>query len=141
MRIRYLPETLINQIPAGEVIERPPAAVKELVENSIDAGARKITVDIRAGGKSLIVVTDDGGGMNCQELEAAIDRHATSKLPDADLLNIKHMGFRGEALPSIAAVSRLKISTARNGESWEISVAGGKKKAPFSPAAIPVARK
>ncbi len=140
MRIRYLPETLINQIAAGEVIERPAAAVKELVENSIDAGARKIGIDIRAGGKSLIVVTDDGGGMSHEELEAAIDRHATSKLPDADLLNIKHMGFRGEALPSIAAVSRLKISTARNGESWEISVAGGKKSA-AQPCGHPVGTK
>lgn len=130
MRIRYLPETLINQIAAGEVIERPAAAVKELVENSIDAGASRINVDIREGGKSLIVVSDDGFGMSREELVAALDRHATSKLPDDDLFDIKHMGFRGEALPSIAAVSRLKISTRQGNEGWEISVEGGKKGSP-----------
>lgn len=127
MRIRYLPETLINRIAAGEVIERPAAAVKELVENSIDAGANQIDIDIREGGKSLIVVSDDGFGMSREELNAALDRHATSKLPDDDLLDIKHMGFRGEALPSIASVSRLKISTRQNKEGWEISAEGGKK--------------
>lgn len=128
MRIRYLPETLINQIAAGEVIERPAAAVKELVENSIDAGATKIEIDLREGGKSLIVISDNGIGMSKEELNAALDRHATSKLPDDDLLNIKHMGFRGEALPSIAAVSRVKISTrAKGGEAWEIICEGGKK--------------
>src|SRR5262245_2197526 len=125
MRIRYLPETLINQIAAGEVIERPAAAVKELVENSIDAGAAKIEIDIREGGKSLIVVSDNGSGMSREELVAALDRHATSKLPDDDLLNIRHMGFRGEALPSIASVSRLKISTRQKNESWEITAEGG----------------
>lgn len=128
MRIRYLPETLINQIAAGEVIERPAAAVKELVENSIDAGATQIDISIREGGKSLIVITDNGHGMNRDELRAALDRHATSKLPGNDLLDIKHMGFRGEALPSIGAVSRLKISTReQSGEAWEISIEGGKK--------------
>ncbi|MGB4107248.1 MAG: DNA mismatch repair endonuclease MutL [Alphaproteobacteria bacterium] len=127
MRIRYLPETLINQIAAGEVIERPAAAVKELVENSIDAGASRIDVGIREGGKSLIVISDDGCGMSREELVAALDRHATSKLPGDDLFDIKHMGFRGEALPSIAAVSRLKISTRHSNESWEISIEGGKK--------------
>jgi DNA mismatch repair protein MutL len=128
MRIRYLPENLINQIAAGEVIERPAAAVKELVENSIDAGSTKIEIDLREGGKSLIVVSDNGSGMSREELTAALDRHATSKLPDDDLLNIRHMGFRGEALPSIAAVARVKISThAKNGEGWEISCEGGKK--------------
>jgi DNA mismatch repair protein MutL len=128
MRIRYLPETLINQIAAGEVIERPAAAVKELVENSIDAGATQIDVSIREGGKSLIVISDNGYGMSREELRAALDRHATSKLPGDNLLDIKHMGFRGEALPSIGAVSRLKISTREHGgEAWEISVEGGKK--------------
>ncbi len=136
MRIRYLPETLINQIAAGEVIERPAAAVKELVENSIDADASRIDVDIREGGKSLIVISDDGCGMNRAELVAALDRHATSKLPGDDLFDIKHMGFRGEALPSIAAVSRLKISTRHGHGSWEISVEGGKKGSP-SPSAHP----
>ena len=131
MRIRYLPETLINQIAAGEVIERPAAAVKELVENSIDAGAHRIDVSIADGGKSLIVVSDDGHGMNAEELEAALDRHATSKLPGDDLLNIAHLGFRGEALASISAVSRVKISTRElGGEAWEITCAGGEKSKP-----------
>ena len=111
MRIRYLPETLINQIAAGEVLERPAAAVKELVENAIDARAGRIDVEIRDGGKSYICVSDDGHGMSDAELIAALDRHATSKLPGNDLLNVDHLGFRGEALPSIAAVSRLKITT------------------------------
>lgn len=128
MRIRHLPETLINQIAAGEVIERPAAAVKELVENSLDAGATQIDVDIREGGKSLIIVDDNGSGMNREELVAALDRHATSKLLGDDLLNIQFMGFRGEALPSIASVSRLKIATRmKDGEGWEVTVEGGKK--------------
>ncbi|MGH1397916.1 MAG: DNA mismatch repair endonuclease MutL [Alphaproteobacteria bacterium] len=128
MRIRYLPETLINQIAAGEVLERPFAAVKELVENSIDAGASKIDVSLADGGKSRIVISDNGRGMSAEDLAAAVDRHATSKLPDDDLVNITHMGFRGEALASIAAVSRLSIHTREEGgEAWSISVEGGKK--------------
>ena len=97
MRIRYLPETLINQIAAGELVERPAAAVKELVENSIDAGATEVTIDLQNGGKSKIVISDNGHGMNETELIAALDRHATSKLPADDLLHIDHLGFRGEA--------------------------------------------
>lgn len=129
MRIRYLPETLINQIAAGEVVERPSAALKELVENSIDAGASHIAIDIKDGGKTAIVISDDGHGMSAEELVASVDRHATSKLPDDDLLNIKNLGFRGEALASIAAVSRLNIQTrdALSGEAWDITVEGGKK--------------
>jgi DNA mismatch repair protein MutL len=100
MKIRYLPETLINQIAAGEVVERPAAAVKEMVENSIDAGATQIDVRIADGGKSLIAISDNGCGMSPEELTASLDRHATSKLPGEDLLNIAHLGFRGEALAS-----------------------------------------
>ncbi len=129
MRIRHLPETLINRIAAGEVIERPAAAIKELVENSIDAGATHISVDIRDGGKTYICVQDNGCGMSREELEACLDRHATSKLPGDDLLDIRHLGFRGEALPSIASVSKVHISTrfAETGESWDISAEGGQK--------------
>ncbi len=128
MRIRYLPDTLINQIAAGEVIERPFAAVKELVENAIDAGAGRIDVTIADGGKSQIIVSDDGHGMSREELLASVDRHATSKLKGNDLLNIAHMGFRGEALASIASVARVSITTKMcDGEAWEINVEGGKK--------------
>ncbi|MBX2834243.1 MAG: DNA mismatch repair endonuclease MutL [Micavibrio sp.] len=129
MRIRYLPETLINQIAAGEVIERPFAAVKELVENSIDAGSKRIDISLRDGGKSLILINDDGCGMDADELKACVDRHATSKLPGEDLVNIAHMGFRGEALASIGAVARLKVSSRAQGaaEAFEVSVEGGKK--------------
>lgn len=131
MRIRYLPETLINQIAAGEVIERPAAAIKELVENSIDAGATRIDVDIHDGGKSRIVVNDNGIGMNREELVAALDRHATSKLPSDNLLDIAYLGFRGEALASIAAISRLKIMTReKGGDAWKITAEGGKKTEP-----------
>ncbi len=129
MRIRYLPETLINQIAAGEVVERPAAAIKELVENSIDAGASAIDIDIQEGGKSRIVISDNGSGMSRQELIASLDRHATSKLLDDDLLNIEHLGFRGEALASISAVARVNIQThdIALGQSWEIHCAAGKK--------------
>lgn len=133
MRIRHLPETLINQIAAGEVVERPAAAVKELVENAIDAGATRIDVEIRDGGKSLIRVSDNGIGMTRDELVAALDRHATSKLPDGDLENIHTLGFRGEALPSIGAVSRMRLaSRARETptEAWEIAIEGGRKSDP-----------
>jgi DNA mismatch repair protein MutL len=131
MRIRHLPDYLVNQIAAGEVIERPAAALKELVENALDAGATRIEVDLNDGGKTLIAVRDNGGGMSRDDLEAALDRHATSKLPDDDLLDIRFLGFRGEALPSIASVGRLSISTReRGGESWEISVEGGIKSSP-----------
>lgn len=128
MRIRHLPDTLVNQIAAGEVVERPAAAIKELVENSIDADATRIEVELVEGGKNLIIVRDNGYGMGPDDLSAALDRHATSKLPTEDLTNILHLGFRGEALPSIASVSRLKISTReRSADAHEIEVIDGHK--------------
>jgi DNA mismatch repair protein MutL len=114
MTVRRLDPVLVDRIAAGEVIERPAAAVKELVENAIDAGARAITVTIAAGGRELIRVVDDGAGMTPEDLALAVERHATSKLPDGDLFAINSLGFRGEALPSIGSVARLSISTRRH---------------------------
>ena len=116
MPVRRLDPILIDRIAAGEVIERPSAAVKELVENALDAGAKKIDVAIEDGGRRLIRVIDDGCGMDEADLLLAVERHATSKIPDGDLTHIETLGFRGEALPSIAAVSDLRIET-RSGAS------------------------
>ncbi|GGY43762.1 DNA mismatch repair endonuclease MutL [Parvularcula lutaonensis] len=130
-RIRRLPAGAVNRIAAGEVIERPAAAVKELVENALDAGATRIAVEIEEGGRKLIAVTDDGCGMGPEELPLALERHATSKLNatgdgEVDLLTIDTMGFRGEALPSIGAVARLTItSRVEGGEGWQLSVKAG----------------
>src|SRR5215472_9361352 len=111
-RIRLLPEQVANQIAAGEVIERPASVVKELVENALDAQSARIVVEIQAGGRSLIRVTDDGIGMSRDDALLCLERHATSKLHTADDLSaIRTMGFRGEAVPSIASVSRMTITT------------------------------
>jgi len=138
MTIRMLPETVINRIAAGEVVERPASAVKELVENSIDAGATYIDVTVRDGGQTLISVEDNGRGMTADEMALAVQRHATSKLPNDDLLDIRTLGFRGEALPSIGAVSRLHITSRTSGSdsAWKITVEGGRVENP-QPAAHP----
>src|SRR5947209_14422298 len=110
-RVRRLDPVLVDRIAAGEVVERPASAVKELVENALDAGATRIEVVIEAGGRRLIRVSDDGHGMTLEDLALAVDRHATSKLPDGDLSAIATLGFRGEALPSIGSVAELLIET------------------------------
>ena len=129
MPIRQLPEQVVNRIAAGEVVERPASVVKELTENAIDAGASRIDVFSEGGGRRKIVVTDDGSGMTQADLALAVERHATSKLDDEDLLQIKTLGFRGEALPSIGAVARLIITTRHAGEphAWSLAAEGGVK--------------
>jgi DNA mismatch repair protein MutL len=131
MKIRRLDEGTINRIAAGEVVERPASAAKELIENSLDAGATRIDIAMGAGGAELILVEDDGIGMDGDDLALAVERHATSKLDGGDLSNIETMGFRGEALPSIGAVARLTIaSRTAIGEAYEIRVEGGRVEGP-----------
>ena len=129
MAIRRLSENTVNRIAAGEVIERPSSVVKELLENAIDAGARRIAIDFAAGGRNFIRVVDDGSGMPAHDLELAVERHATSKLADDDLVNIATLGFRGEALASIGAVARLRIASRPHGAeaAHEIRIEGGVK--------------
>ncbi len=129
MAVRQLPEGVVNRIAAGEVIERPAAAVKELVENALDAGAGRIDILVGAGGRRLIRVADDGSGMTRDDLELCVERHATSKLHDEDLLDIRTLGFRGEALPSIGSVARLTITTRHASEphGWALTVDAGVK--------------
>ncbi len=130
--LRLLPQTLINQIAAGEVVERPASAIKELIENAIDAGANRIDIRIEQGGKTYFSLTDNGKGMTKDELAVAVERHATSKLPDDNLVNITFLGFRGEALPSIASVAKMKITSrpAETPSGWMIEIEGGHKKEP-----------
>ena len=136
-RIRRLPDGLVNRIAAGEVVERPASAIKELVENAIDAGATRIDIVMRDGGRTAITVTDDGHGMGPEEMLLAVERHATSKLPDDDLMRIASLGFRGEALPSIGAVGRLTLTsrTAEADTAWSLLVEGGSVGTP-QPAAL-----
>ncbi|MEL6914897.1 MAG: DNA mismatch repair endonuclease MutL [Pseudomonadota bacterium] len=133
--IRQLDEAAINRIAAGEVVERPASAVKELVENAIDAGARRIDVAYEAGGKTLIRVTDDGCGIPAADLPLALARHATSKIDGSDLLDIHTFGFRGEALPSLGAVGRLSVISRAGAEAARLDVTGGEM-APVAPAAL-----
>lgn len=136
MQVRQLGEQVINQIAAGEVIERPASVIKELVENAVDAGARSIEIVTAAGGKTLMRVADDGQGMRQEDLKLAIRRHCTSKISDDDLFEIRTLGFRGEALPSIGSVARIAIQTRHKDEdhAWAIAVEGGREHPP-APAA------
>ncbi|MEQ1712397.1 MAG: DNA mismatch repair endonuclease MutL, partial [Hyphomicrobium sp.] len=135
--IRQLAPETVNRIAAGEVIERPASVVKELVENAIDAGAREIEVVTVGGGLSLIRVSDDGQGMGPEDLALAIQRHATSKLDESDLFDIRHLGFRGEALPSIGSIAELVIASRLSGarEAFEIAVERGVERS-VRPAAV-----
>jgi DNA mismatch repair protein MutL len=137
MPVRQLPENVVNRIAAGEVIERPASVVKELVENALDAGATRIEVVLSGGGRELIRVSDNGGGMSAADLALCVERHATSKLDSEDLLNISTLGFRGEALPSIGAAAKLSIATRARGSAnaLEIRVEGGDK-SDIRPAAL-----
>ncbi|MCT4575395.1 MAG: DNA mismatch repair endonuclease MutL [Alphaproteobacteria bacterium] len=128
MTIKLLPDNIVNQIAAGEVVERPASVIKELVENSIDAGATKIDVSVRNGGASFISVSDNGCGMDKDDLSMSIQRHATSKMESEDLFAINTFGFRGEALASISSIARVSIKSKKDGnaEAWELKVEGGK---------------
>jgi len=137
MSIRRLPSELVNRIAAGEVVERPASAVKELVENALDAGARSVSVRLSAGGLDLIEVTDDGCGMSPADMHLALERHATSKLPDDRIEAVSSFGFRGEALPSIASVARLTLeSRVSGGDGWRLTVDHGEA-AGEGPASLP----
>src|SRR3954447_27087330 len=137
MSIKRLPPELINRIAAGEVVERPASALKEFVENSLDAGANQVAIWLSAGGLELIEVADDGSGMAPDEMRLALERHATSKLPTDAIDEITSFGFRGEALPSIASVSRLTLeSRVRSADGWRIGIDHGERTSE-GPAALP----